>query len=173
MPRPWTFLNLPGRFNRVTVITNLHASCRGRPERLFCYGTLCLPEIMHAVCRTQPDGMPATLAGYACYALTGRHYPAIIPAKGGKEGGVLYTGLRRGQLARLDSYEGEEYRRRRVWVNVGIERVQAWTYVLRPRYYYRLSRRRWSLEQFRCERLQFYRANRHWGSHGRDTNQST
>lgn len=144
-------------------MTDLWASHWGSPDRLFCYGTLCLPEIMQSVCGsgTRPDGRAASLQGYACYTLTGKHYPAITPVKGGKVGGVLYTGLRRVQFARLDSYEGEEYRRRRVWVNIGVQRVPAWTYVLRPRYYYRLGHKRWSLEQFRHEQLKFYLANRH------------
>lgn len=97
---------------------------------------------------------------YACYSLTGKQYPAIAPVKGEKVDGVLYTGLQKAQYARLDAYEGEEYWRRRVWVDIGLERVQAWTYILRPRYHYRLSGRPWSLEHFRRELLKFYIANR-------------
>ena len=150
---------------------NLCVSRLGRPDRLFCYGTLCLPEIMRSVCGGLPEALPAHLMDYACYVLTGRLYPAIVPAKGESVGGVLYTGVRQAQFARLDTYEGGEYRRSQVWLETGGDRLRAWTYVLRPRYYHRLSRRRWSPEQFRREQLKFYIANRHYthyGLHGRD-----
>lgn len=147
------------------------------PKQLFCYGTLCLPDIMRRVSGTLPASAPATLANYACYALVGLAYPGIIPQKGATVNGLLYQGLSRAQLARLDAYEGGQYRRVRVSVSVeGDQRVQTWTYVLQPRYYHRLSGATWSLEKFRREQLSVYMHHSHNkldGLHGRKPTQST
>lgn len=147
------------------------------PERLFCYGTLCIPEIMRRVSGGLPAATSAVLDDHACYALAGLAYPGILPEKGARVSRVLYQGLSRAQLTRLDAYEGAQYLRRRVWVTTDSgQTVQAWTYLLHPRYYRRLSQASWSLEQFRREHLQVYLSHSHnkiYGLHGRDTNQST
>lgn len=157
-------------------MTNSFVHPRAMHNHLFCYGTLCIPGVMRRVSGVIPEACPAVLADYACYALEGLVYPGIVPKKGTQVSGVLYLGLSRAQLIRLDAYEGDQYLRRRVKVASDHEhRVQAWTYVLHPRYYHRLSATGWSLEQFRREQLQTYISNSHnkiSGLHGRDTNQS-
>jgi len=146
------------------------------PEQLFCYGTLCVPDIMRRVSGNLPASVTSTLLNYACYGLAGLVYPGILPEKGALVSGVLYQGLSRAQLAKLDAYEGEQYRRVRVWVMTGQDqRARAWTYVLQPRYYHRMTGRAWSLEQFRRDQLSLYLHHSHnklYGLHGRDTNQS-
>ena len=141
-------------------------------NQLFCYGTLCIAEIMRRVSGAVPAACAAVLPDYACHALEGLAYPGIIPHKGEQVSGVLYTGLSRPQLARLDAYEGEQYLRRRVWViREDGQRAQVWTYVLQPRYYHRLSSANWSLEQFKRDQLQLYLShsyNKIYGMHGRD-----
>jgi len=131
---------------------------------------------MRRVSGNLPEGVSSLLVNYACYGLTGLDYPGIVPTKGSRVRGVLYLGLSRAQLAKLDAYEGEQYRRVRVWVNPDQgQRVQAWTYALQPRYYHRLSGKAWSLESFRREQLPQYlhhSNNKLYGLHGRDTNQS-
>jgi gamma-glutamylcyclotransferase (GGCT)/AIG2-like uncharacterized protein YtfP len=145
-------------------------------DQLFCYGTLCIADIMRRVSGSLPPSAPACLVNYACYALAGLVYPGIIFQKGAGVEGVVYQSLSRAQLAKLDAYEGAQYRRVRVWVTArNDQRVQAWTYVLQPRYYHRLTDRRWSLEQFRREQLPVYLYHSHnklYGLHGRDPNQS-
>lgn len=126
-------------------------------DQLFCYGTLCIPEVMCQVIGRVPKSLTGSLLGYACYSLTGLTYPAIVPEKEAWAQGVLYQGLSRAQLAKLDAYEGEQYRRQRVRVDVERGRTeQAWTYTLHPRYYHRLGGKGWSLEQFRHEQLAQY-----------------
>ena len=147
------------------------------PNELFCYGTLCVADIMRRVSGSLPASAPATLTNYACYGLVGWVYPGIVPLKGARVDGVLYQGLSRAQLARLDAYEGEQYRRLRVWVAVEDgQRVQTWTYVLQPRYYHRLTGASWSLERFQREQLPIYLHHSHNkldGLHGRKPTQST
>lgn len=158
-------------------MTNSSVNRLGRPDRLFCYGTLCIPAIMRQVSGTVPVSRPAVLPDYAAYALVGLHYPGIVPEPGTRVNGVLYGGLGRVQFMRLDAYEGEQYRRIRVWLDVGDgQRLQAWTYALQARYYRRRSDQPWSLAQFRREQLKLYITNSHhkfFGLHGRDSNQST
>ena len=147
------------------------------PDQLFCYGTLCVPDIMRRVTGALPRSTPSSLVDYACYELAGLVYPGIVPRRGDRVSGLLYRGLSRAQLTKLDAYEGEQYRRERVWVTtVTGQSVQVWTYTLQPRYYHRLTGRHWSLEQFRRERLPIYLHHSHnklLGLHGRDPNQST
>jgi len=131
---------------------------------------------MRRVSGALPKSMPATLLDYACYALKGLAYPGIVPRQGEHVLGVVYQGLSRAQFAKLDAYEGAQYRRLRVGVNLGPEqRAQAWTYVLQPRYYHRLTDKTWSLERFEREQLSRYLQHSHnklYGLHGRDTDQS-
>lgn len=157
-------------------MTNLSVCRLSMPEQLFCYGTLCFEEVMRRVSGAVPRSAPALLEGYACYALVGLAYPGIVPRQGAQVAGVLYLGLGRAQFAKLDAYEGGEYRRQRVWVNLGpTQRVQVWTYVLQPRYYHRLSDQVWSLAQFAGKQLTQYLHHSHnklYGLHDRDSNQS-
>lgn len=118
-------------------------------DRLFCYGTLCVPEIMHCIAGREVFAVPAVLDDYACYAVRNMHYPAAIPEPGSSITGLLYSGLTSGELALLDRYESVEYRR--LWANVATEtgrRAQAWVYVFRSQYSSRLSDRHWDLEEF-------------------------
>ncbi len=118
-------------------------------DRLFCFGTLCVPEIMHGVAGRDIAAMPAILDDYACYAMHNKYYPAALPAAGGSITGLLYSGLTPHELSRLDRYEGAEYRRVRVSVTTEEGRqAQAWVYIIRPQYKSRLSRQLWSLEEF-------------------------
>jgi len=146
------------------------------PDKLFCYGTLYFPAVMRRVCGRLPSAQAASLDDHACYALTGRVYPGMVPQQGASVSGIVYSGLGRAQLARLDAYEGDEYLRRRVRVRTaaGVEQ-RVWTYVLRPRYYYLLTRSDWSPSRFASGQLKLYLYGNHNkldGRHGRDPTQS-
>ena len=130
-------------------------------HKLFCYGTLCIPEVMRRVCGRLPAAQTASLSGYAVVALTDRVYPGLVPAPAARVDGLLYHGLSRAQLSRLDAYEGGEYRRCLVRVDTPTHRgLRVWTYVLHPRYHYLATRRNWSLDQFIRDELALY-LNRH------------
>jgi len=119
------------------------------PVHLFCYGSLCLAPVMRAVCGTVPDSCPATLHDFACFCLRGQPYPAIAPRPGVRVSGLVYLDVTPAQLRRLDRYEGTLYYRTRVRLDLHDgDKLEAWTYVLRMRYYHRRSRRQWSLQDF-------------------------
>jgi gamma-glutamylcyclotransferase (GGCT)/AIG2-like uncharacterized protein YtfP len=126
-------------------------------DRLFCYGTLCLPEIMQRIIGREIPAVPAVLENYACYLLRNRHYPAAVATSGAAITGLLYHGLTLRELSLLDRYEGTEYRRLRVSVMTLEGRsAQAWVYVIRPRYSGRLSAQQFDLESFMETEAQEY-----------------
>ena len=77
---------------------------------------------IHDVAKNWPDAR----------LLAGEVYPAIVEAAGETVDGLVYRGLDGRQLARLDRFEGEMYRRVRVAVLVGDAALQAQVYVLEP-----------------------------------------
>lgn len=79
---------------------------------LFVYGTLRDPDVLAAVVgRTRIAAVPATLAGYRTTVYPERTYPGLAPAPGTSAAGLLLTGLGTRDLALLDAFEAEEYRR--------------------------------------------------------------
>ncbi len=100
---------------------------------LFCYGTLTIPAVMRAVAGAVPRAVSAELPGFRCVFLAGRPYPGVFPAHACTRG-MLYANPGSRAMARLDRYEGHEYRRRRVKVRQGNRQLDAWVYVPDPRY---------------------------------------
>src|SRR5688572_17362980 len=116
-------------------------------DRLFCYGTLCVPEIMRQVIGREAPAIPAVLEDYACHLVRDKYYPAAVPATGCSATGLLYSGLTQNELLLLDRYEGAEYRRLRVSVTTDEGRqARAWVYIIRPQYTARLSDQQFNLE---------------------------
>jgi gamma-glutamylcyclotransferase (GGCT)/AIG2-like uncharacterized protein YtfP len=124
---------------------------------LFVYGTLMLPEVMHAVSGYHGPGEHAILNRYRRRLVAGEVYPAIVEAAGETVDGLVYRGLDGRQLARLDRFEGEMYRRVGVEVLVDAVAVQAQVYVLEPRFRHRLTDRPWSLQDFAESGLRRFR----------------
>src|SRR5688572_10417037 len=116
-------------------------------DRVFCYGTLCVPEIMHGITGREISAEPAVLDDYACYIVRYQYYPAAVPMAGASITGLLYRGLTPHEVSLLDRYEGTEYRRVRVSVTTDSDRqAQAWVYIIRPQYEARLSDRKFNME---------------------------
>lgn len=98
----------------------------------FTYGTLMCPDIMSAVSGCNVTGEPATLAGFSRRAVRDEDYPGIRPDANASVEGVLYRDIDKGALARLDAFEGEQYRRETVVVALaGGSRITADTYVIK------------------------------------------
>ncbi|MCJ1473558.1 hypothetical protein MMC13_002209 [Lambiella insularis] len=109
------------------------------------------PQILHRVIHgtTTPSALqssfltikPAILHGYRRHKVSACDYPAIIPSHAGDPShtvrGAFVTGLTAADIFRLDAFEGEEYVRRKVRVEVlggsggeeEGEEVEAETYV--------------------------------------------
>lgn len=108
---------------------------------------------------------PATLHDYCRHRVLDVDYPAIVPQKGHTVRGTYVTGLTDADIWRLDHFEGPEYERRGVQVQVlkddgGVEAgddeqlvfADAETYVYTADEE-TLEKREWDFEEFRREKI--------------------
>lgn len=119
-------------------------------DHLFCYGTLMEPRILEAVTGKQFTLQDAALEEYNRYLVKGEDYPGVVKEPGGLTEGKLCLGVTARDLAVLDRFEGELYRRQLVRVKAPYNRtVNAWCYVVPRRAAMRLSTQSWALEDYR------------------------
>jgi len=114
------------------------------------------PEIWQRVACVTSRGdyrsAPATAQGYARYALIDDTYPGMIASPQATVEGVLYFDVDAQDVAALDAFEGNEYRRDliNVVINSG-EIVIACTYIFIARQ--RLSTLPWEPQAFQMSRF--------------------
>ncbi len=126
--------------------------------RIFAYGTLGFPEIVHALTGRRFSSRPAVLEGFARYRVRGSSYPGIVPVPGARTAGVLFAGVDLRSLALLDRFEGDLYERREVWVCAEAgPPLAALTYVVVPRRRRGLGREPWDRDRFVVRHLAAYR----------------
>lgn len=130
---------------------------RGIPNQwLFCYGTLMVEAVFsHISGIAKPVMKNATLRGYERRALSAKPYPGVRRLDGACVDGVIYQ-LPTLALPALDRYEGDMYFREAVSVTTQEGDIEAWCYVLRPRYCHLMLKNEWSLQNFRSRHLQSY-----------------
>lgn len=88
---------------------------------LFVYGTLQDTDVLGAVLGrgVGPAGLRrATAPGHRAVSYPGRVYPALVPIAGEAAAGLIVEGLTALDLAVLDAFEGDEYRRRSIVVEL-------------------------------------------------------
>ncbi len=111
--------------------------------RLFAYGTLLDPEVFRMVTGVEEDlpSEPCVLRHYRRVQVVGENYPGAVPDPEASIAGRLFTLPDAGLLARLDEYEGQEYERIRVEVELETNHavVAAWFYLTRPEFRHRLA----------------------------------
>jgi gamma-glutamylcyclotransferase (GGCT)/AIG2-like uncharacterized protein YtfP len=90
--------------------------------------------------------VPGAAEGYRRHALTDVSYPAIVTEPLAQVEGVLYLNVDAADLARLDAFEGAEYRREAVAVSTASGPMAAQTYVWLDAA--RLAHRPWLPERF-------------------------
>jgi gamma-glutamylcyclotransferase (GGCT)/AIG2-like uncharacterized protein YtfP len=118
-------------------------------NRLFCYGTLQLPEVMKAVIGQTYRGVSARLPGYAIYRVKHAEYPGVIEAPNNETSGVLYRGVSDEDLKVLDLFEGELYERRLLGVKAKDGKsYHAWVYVISIENKTYLTKETWHLKTF-------------------------
>ncbi|MBE7732824.1 gamma-glutamylcyclotransferase family protein [Devosia faecipullorum] len=101
------------------------------PQPLFAYGTLQDADILAAVLGKivrEADQVPAHLADHAIVYHPGRVYPALLPRPDANAPGCLIAGLGPSDLAALDAFEGDEYRRESRPVMTAAGLCQAFVY---------------------------------------------
>ena len=119
-------------------------------ERLFCYGSLQIAEVIEALLGRIPESAPALLPGYEIYRLRDASYPAVAPLEGALAPGALYSDITEKELARLDVFEGEPYARKMATVRLEDgSSIGAWLYRPPAAKRHWLTEERWDLESFK------------------------
>lgn len=175
---------------------------------LFFYGTLLAPPVLHRVIygtttptpETHPAMTylrirPALLRGYRRHRVAHADYPAIVPEAGGVVRGSVVSGLTQGDVYRLDIFEGSQYGKADVQVEVleGVsvyeaaprdgqeeetaaageaakEIVQAQTYVWSaPRNY--LDPQEWDFEDFKRHKMRRWMGDATWADDDDDNDE--
>lgn len=99
--------------------------------RFFFYGTLMDAAVRAVVLGSgrQLAVEPATLDGWRRSPVRGNSYPIIVPAAACSVAGLLAEGIGAAAAAKLDRFEGPEYRRQRVSVRCAAgSSTPCWTY---------------------------------------------
>ncbi len=85
------------------------------PANVFAYGSLMFAPVWDRVVAGSYRSVPARARGYRRFAVLGESYPAVLPVAGADADaaviGRVYFDVAEGDLARLDAFEGDEYRR--------------------------------------------------------------
>lgn len=116
---------------------------------LFCYGTLQIPAVIHAVVGRHFKGRRATLPDYTAFRVRRAEYPGLWRDPGQTTSGQVYYDLTPGELSILDRFEGRLYTRRRLRVRTCDGRRRAvWVYVVKPSRRRRLTPMRWDRHDF-------------------------
>jgi cation transport regulator ChaC len=106
-------------------------------------------DILRQVAGCDAASAPAVVYGFKRRCVRGEHYPALVPAEGGRVEGVLYRDLSDAAWQRLDRFEGEMYDRQQVQVEVLDGTVlSAFTYIVRPEHADRLEAAEWDFAEF-------------------------
>lgn len=128
-------------------------------RNLFVYGTLMCEDIMQDVAGCLPVRLPGKLSGYERRAVKGEQYPGLVPGAAGRVDGLVYRDVPGFAWARLDSFEGDMYRRQPVLVELTDgTTLTAETYVVRARFVSRLAYAEWNFSEFlRSGKAKFHR----------------
>ena len=86
---------------------------------VFTYGSLMFDPVWSAVVRGRYRSLPAAVANHARHAVRGETYPGVVERAGAEVRGRLWLGVSADDLARLDAFEGGDYRRVTVSVAAG------------------------------------------------------
>jgi gamma-glutamylcyclotransferase (GGCT)/AIG2-like uncharacterized protein YtfP len=78
---------------------------------VFTYGSLMFPEVWTLVVAGAYRALAATVDDHARFAVAEQDYPGMVARAGGRTTGVLYLGVSDEDVARLDHFEGDDYRR--------------------------------------------------------------
>jgi gamma-glutamylcyclotransferase (GGCT)/AIG2-like uncharacterized protein YtfP len=126
-------------------------------HRLFCYGTLQVPQVIRAVTGRDHSGKKAVLREYAIHRVRNAEYPGITYSAGSLTEGILYGNIGDAELNTLDLFEGELYDRQLLEVQVPDRTVEkAWVYVIARQHLGVLSQERWKLADFLDKGLEHF-----------------
>ena len=85
---------------------------------IFTYGSLMFGAVWRPLVTGQYASMSACLDGYIRQGVRGTSYPGIMVSPGAQTPGRLYLDVSAADVARLDAFEGDQFRRERVVVRI-------------------------------------------------------
>ena len=98
-------------------------------KKIFVYGTLQFPEILKRLTGKTFSLKPAILNNFQRCCIKDCDYPALIQSSGAKTEGFILEDMDDISLKAIDIFEGDEYEKKEVTVNVDCEKVEAIVYV--------------------------------------------
>ena len=116
-------------------------------RHVFTYGSLMFAPVWRHVVRGSYVSLAARLDNHARYVVHNELYPGLVAEAGAQVDGMLYLDIDDRDLAALDRFEGEDYRRCTVMVQVDGGRLLAadtYLYIKREM----LSSQRWLPQHF-------------------------
>lgn len=117
-------------------------------NNLFAYGTLMIEEVFQRLSNSPTQKSSGYIVGYECRQLKRKKYPGLIIGKG-IVNGLLYYHLPDQALKNFDQYEGEEYKREMVSVNIeSNKKIEAWCYFYKEEYRENILNEIWSLDWY-------------------------
>lgn len=121
-------------------------------RHIFTYGSLMFPDVWEKVVRGTYRSAAGVAAGYARFAIRGETYPGMVVARGREVAGVVYFDVAAEDVAALDAFEGEAYRRDALTLRLASgETVNADTYIYLD--VDRLAEAPWEPEAFQMQRF--------------------
>lgn len=119
---------------------------------VFTYGSLMFPEVWQRVVRGNYRSAAAHLDGHARYRIEEATYPGMIVQAASGVDGKVYFDVSLPDVAALDLFEGDDYRRNTVHVRLDSGKlIEAGAYIyLLP---HNLSASPWLPEAFELERF--------------------
>lgn len=137
-------------------------------NNVFVYGSLMFDEVWDRLVQKPYKKLDANLAGYKRLRVCDEDYPGLVKFSAGDVDGKLYLNVTEHDLARLDHFEGEYYKRESVIVRVGVEEYPAEVFVFCRVYRHLLCESEWSVGHFARKGLHRF-LSRYTGFQGVDT----
>lgn len=125
---------------------------------VFTYGSLMHRLVWDRVVTGDYPAQPGTIRGFERRRIIGEVYPALVVGPPESEvSGVVYLDVSAADLAALDRFEGEAYRRIEVPVDTADRPgARAWTYAFVP--VDRVDAAAWDPQKFAAEHLDYFLA---------------
>lgn len=121
---------------------------------IFTYGSLMFADVWSRVVRGDYHQVAAILPGYRRHRIHNETFPAVIKGHMTNQvSGILYLDIDSDDLARLDEFEGDYYRRETVDVISAENIIRAETYILRDEFIHLLDECGWDAAEFAQQHL--------------------
>jgi gamma-glutamylcyclotransferase (GGCT)/AIG2-like uncharacterized protein YtfP len=115
---------------------------------LFLYGTLTHPDVFKALTGISPKYEKAVLPDFFRSGIKGKVYPGIIHQREASVEGKLVRDLDQRSIGLLDRFEGVNYCRSEVWVEVSGGLESAMAYVWAPELMHLTTGQEWDPSKF-------------------------